>query len=42
MAKRRVTPDELELWRHVAQSVRPMSAGTRHTADPIGRCNSSP
>lgn len=29
MAKRRVTPDELELWRHVAQSVRPIKTKRR-------------
>jgi len=26
MAKRRVTPDEMELWRHVAQTVRPIKS----------------
>jgi DNA-nicking Smr family endonuclease len=31
MAKRRVTPDELELWRHVAQSVRPIKSKRRAT-----------
>jgi len=30
MAKRRVTPDELELWRHVAQTVRPIKS-KRHS-----------
>ena len=29
MAKRRVTPDELELWRHVAQTVRPIKSRRR-------------
>jgi DNA-nicking Smr family endonuclease len=29
MAKRRVTPDELELWRHVAQTVRPINSRRR-------------
>lgn len=29
MAKRRVTPDELELWRHVAQGVRPIRSRRR-------------
>jgi DNA-nicking Smr family endonuclease len=29
MAKRRVTPDELDLWRHVAQSVRPIKSRRR-------------
>lgn len=29
MAKRRVTPEELELWRHVAQTVRPIKSGRR-------------
>jgi DNA-nicking Smr family endonuclease len=29
MAKRRVTPDELELWRQVAQSVRPIKSRRR-------------
>ncbi|HEX6120954.1 MAG TPA: Smr/MutS family protein [Dongiaceae bacterium] len=29
MAKRRVTPDELKLWRHVAQSVRPIKSRRR-------------
>jgi DNA-nicking Smr family endonuclease len=29
MAKRRVTPDELELWRHVAQTVRPIKSKRR-------------
>ena len=32
MAKRRVTPEELELWRHVAQSVRPIKAKRRAAA----------
>jgi len=32
MAKRRVTPDELELWRHVAQSVRPIKSRRRSAA----------
>jgi DNA-nicking Smr family endonuclease len=32
MAKRRVTPDELELWRHVAQSVRPIKSKRRPAA----------
>jgi DNA-nicking Smr family endonuclease len=31
MAKRRVTPDELELWRHVAQTVRPIKCRRRAT-----------
>jgi DNA-nicking Smr family endonuclease len=31
MAKRRVTPDELELWRHVAQTVRPIKSKRRGT-----------
>jgi DNA-nicking Smr family endonuclease len=31
MAKRRVTPDELELWRHVAQTVRPIKSRRRAT-----------
>lgn len=31
MAKRRVTPDELELWRHVAQTVRPIKSKRRPT-----------
>ena len=29
MAKRRVTPEELELWRHVAQTVRPIKSKRR-------------
>ena len=29
MAKRRVTPDELELWRHVAQTVHPIRSKRR-------------
>lgn len=29
MAKRRATPDELELWRHVAQTVRPIKSKRR-------------
>ena len=29
MAKRRATPDELELWRHVARSVRPIKSKRR-------------
>src|SRR5919108_4659737 len=29
MVKRRVTPDELELWRHVAQTVRPIKSKRR-------------
>ncbi|MGH6892712.1 MAG: Smr/MutS family protein [Dongiaceae bacterium] len=33
MAKRRVTPDELELWRHIAQTVRPIKS-RRRTAKP--------
>jgi DNA-nicking Smr family endonuclease len=32
MAKRRVTPDELELWRHVAQTVRPIKPRRRSAA----------
>ena len=32
MAKRRVTPDELELWRHVAQTVRPIKSRRRSAA----------
>jgi len=32
MAKRRVTPDELELWRHVARSVRPIKSRRRAAA----------
>ncbi|HJT13011.1 MAG TPA: Smr/MutS family protein [Dongiaceae bacterium] len=32
MAKRRVTPDELELWRHVAQTVRPVKSKRRPAA----------
>lgn len=32
MAKRRVTPDELELWRHVAQTVRPIKSKRRPAA----------
>jgi DNA-nicking Smr family endonuclease len=30
MAKRRVTPEELELWRQVAQTVRPIKSRRRH------------
>ncbi len=33
MARRRVTADELELWRHVAQTVRPIKS-RRRTAKP--------
>jgi DNA-nicking Smr family endonuclease len=33
MAKRRVTPDELELWHHVAQTVRPLKS-RRRTSQP--------
>ena len=33
MAKRRVTPDELELWRHVAQTVRPIKSKRRAAPD---------
>lgn len=29
MAKRRVTPEELELWRHIAQTVRPIRSRRR-------------
>jgi DNA-nicking Smr family endonuclease len=32
MAKRRVTPDELELWRHVAQTARPIKSKRRPAA----------
>jgi DNA-nicking Smr family endonuclease len=32
MAKRRVTPDELELWRHVAQTVHPIRSKRRPRA----------
>lgn len=32
MAKRRATPDELELWRHVAQTVRPIKSRRRAAA----------
>jgi DNA-nicking Smr family endonuclease len=32
MAKRRVTPEELELWRHVAQTARPIKSKRRVAA----------
>ena len=41
MAKRRVTPDELELWRHVAQSVRPIKS-RRRPAPPKEAAPSAP
>jgi DNA-nicking Smr family endonuclease len=41
MAKRRVTPDELELWRHVAQTVRPIKS-KRRTAPPEEKVPSAP
>ena len=41
MAKRRVTPDELELWRHVAQSVRPIRS-KRRPAQPKEAAPSAP
>jgi DNA-nicking Smr family endonuclease len=41
MAKRRVTPDELELWRHVAQSVRPIKS-KRRSASPKEDAPSAP
>jgi DNA-nicking Smr family endonuclease len=41
MAKRRVTLDELELWRHVAQSVRPIKS-KRRPAQPKEPAPSAP
>src|SRR5688572_27995913 len=41
MAKRRVTPDELELWRHVAQIVRPIKS-KRRPAQPKEAAPSAP
>ena len=41
MAKRRVTPDELELWRHVAQTVRPIKS-KRRPAPPKETAPSAP
>jgi DNA-nicking Smr family endonuclease len=41
MAKRRVTPDELELWRHVAQTVRPIKS-RRRPAPPKEAAPSAP
>ena len=41
MAKWRVTPDELELWRHVAQSVRPIKS-RRRPAPPKEAAPSAP
>ena len=41
MAKRRVTPEELELWRHVAQTVRPIKS-KRRTAAPKAEAPDSP
>jgi DNA-nicking Smr family endonuclease len=35
MAKRRATPEELELWRHVAQSVRPIKSRRRAAAPKV-------
>jgi DNA-nicking Smr family endonuclease len=41
MPKRRVTPDELELWRQVAQTVRPIKS-KRHPAPPKDEAPSAP
>ncbi len=41
MAKRRVTPDEMELWRHVAQTVRPIKS-KRKAAPPKEAAPSAP
>lgn len=41
MAKRRVTPEELELWRHVAQTVRPIKS-RRRAAQPNDEAPSAP
>lgn len=41
MAKRRVTPDELDLWRHVAQTVRPIKS-KRRPAPPKDAAPSAP
>ena len=41
MAKRRATPDELELWRHVAQTVRPIKS-KRKPAPPKEAAPSAP
>jgi DNA-nicking Smr family endonuclease len=41
MAKRRVTPEELELWRHVAQTVRPIKS-KRRAAQPKEEAPSAP
>jgi DNA-nicking Smr family endonuclease len=41
MAKRRATPDELELWRHVAQTVRPIKS-KRRAAPPKDDAPSAP
>jgi DNA-nicking Smr family endonuclease len=41
MPKRRVTPDELELWRHVAQTVRPIKS-KRRAASPKDEAPSPP
>lgn len=41
MAKRRVTPDELDLWRHVAQTVRPIKS-KRRPAPPKEAAPSAP
>jgi len=42
MAKRRVTPDELELWRHVAQSVRPIKSKRRPAAPKVDAPSAPP
>lgn len=41
MAKRRVTPDELDLWHHVAQTVRPLKS-KRRAAQPKEEPTSAP
>jgi DNA-nicking Smr family endonuclease len=41
MAKRRATPEELELWRHVAQTVRPIKS-KRRAVQPKDEAASAP
>ena len=41
MAKRRATPEELELWRHIAQTVRPIKS-RRRAAQPKDEAPSAP
>lgn len=42
MAKRRVTPEELELWRHVVQTARPIKSKRRAAAPKVETPDASP